>query len=415
MTRGEASELLNARAVTEGGEALGRFLALRARHRMDTLAPVLRPYLLSRAQQALLARTTLELWQAMHRVLQRWEAGALADAVPLPALVVERAREEIRGGHPFGHVRFDFTFEPQTQALGLLEVQAGDPSGMGMQHVLAEHFAPELALAGASCESVASSLRRSIAPEPLRAGLVVFAIQRSAFVQFDHALVAQVFRAEGVDAVLADPDELSFDGAALRWRGRRVDRVVRDSLEDLLEPRFAEASRPLLDAWVKGAVAVDNPAGSVVADSKVLLSLLPEVEPGPAARAAYLKTRRLERAHQQAVSAARAQWVLKPSDGYGGFGVVVGPAVDDAAWSRSLCEALEAPRPFILQEYRAPPTEDFPVPDEHGGVTLAARNVVLSTWVHRGCFGGVFARVHAGPVVNVHQGGGLLPVGVVDE
>lgn len=43
MTRGEASELLNARAVTEGGEALGRFLALRARHRMDTLAPVLRP------------------------------------------------------------------------------------------------------------------------------------------------------------------------------------------------------------------------------------------------------------------------------------------------------------------------------------------------------------------------------------
>lgn len=34
--------------------------------------------------------------------------------------------------------------------------------------------------------------------------------------------------------------------------------------------------------------------------------------------------------------------------------------------------------------------------------------------MHRHRFGGVFARVHGGPVVNVHQGGGLLPAGLVE-
>ncbi len=424
MTREEASAALNAAAVEAGPRALEAWRAMAEPLRMQALSPVLRPYVLLRSQVHLISFTSLALKRAMDQVLLAWARdAALGESVKVPDAVAAQAREDALAGRAFGYTRFDFTLTPEGDAgrLGLLEVQAGDPSGMGIQHALAAHFAQAAASVGGGCESTASSLRRFIAPEPAGAGLVVFAIHRSALLQFDHALVCDVFRSEGVDAVTADPDELSFDGRALTWQGRPVSRVVRDSLEDLLEPERARASRALLEAWRAGAVQVFNPAGSVVADHKVLLAHLSE-EPTlaplhplerKALGGAVLPVRRLTPALSDEVLSSRASLVLKPSDGYGGFGVVVGPAVDEAAWRASVDDALRAPRPFVVQEYRAPPWELFPVPRD-GGVALERRNVVLSAWLHGDRFGGVFARVHGDAVVNVHQGGGLLPVCILN-
>ncbi len=414
MTRGEAIAHLNARAVADGARAIARYREMASAHRLDRLAPVLRPYLLTESQRAHLEAVTLALGGAMTQVLGAWardEAGS--PGVSLPPRFDERARRDVLEGRCFGHVRFDFLFDPVSGQLGLLEVQAGDPSGMGIQHALARHFARDAAEVGGAFESVAGSLRRAIAPAPREAGLIVFAIGRDAGLEFDHALVASAFRADGVDAELVDPAELDFDGVALRWRGRRVASVVRDSLEDLLEPARVHGSRALLEAWLAGAVAVHNPAGSVAADHKVLLAGLNDLELPAPARAALLPVEPLAAAGRAEVLRSRASLVLKPSDGYGGFGVVVGPAVDDGAWARAVDAALASGRPHVLQAFREHPAEDFPVPDAEGRVRLECRNVVLSTWLHAGRFGGAFVRVHQGPVVNVHQGGGLLPICVV--
>ncbi|MEW6434326.1 MAG: circularly permuted type 2 ATP-grasp protein [Myxococcota bacterium] len=414
MTRRDASAHLNARALSEGRAALERYRAMAARHRMERLTPVLRPYVLTASQLAALEAATVAFGRAMEQALAAWaKDGAFAADVLLPPRFDARAKADVLAGRAFGHVRFDFLFEPDG-GLGLLEVQAGDPSGMGIQHALAQHFAPDAAEVHGTLDSVAASLRRALAPTPAEAGLVVFAIQRGATLQFDHALVAAVFRDAGVDAVIVDPDELVFDGAALTWQGRRVTLVVRDSLEDLLEPKRVAGSRALLEAWLADAVVVHNPAGSIVADHKVLLALLGTQELPEAARRALLPVEKLDAASRPGVLARRASLVLKPSDGFGGFGVVVGPAVDDAAWTAAVDAALASGRPHVVQAFGAHPSEDFPVPDGAGGVRLERRNVVISTWLHSGRFGGVFARVHAGPVVNVHQGGGLLPVCVVN-
>lgn len=415
MTRHEATARLNAHALSQGRAALDRYRAMAAAHRMERLTPVLRPYVLTRPQLARLEAATLALGDAMAQAVSAWaQDGAFAADVPLPPRFDVRAKADVLAGRAFGHVRFDFLFEPEDGALGLLEVQAGDPSGMGIQHALAQHFAPDAASVQGALDSVASSLRRALAPSPADAGLVVFAIQRGATLQFDHALVAAVFRAEGVDAVIVDPDELGFDGAALTWQGRRVTQVVRDSLEDLLEPRHVAGSQALFDAWLADAVLVHNPAGSIVADHKVLLALLDRLPLPEVARAAVLRVEKLAAANRADVLRRRGALVLKPSDGFGGFGVVVGPVVDDAAWTQAVDAALASGRPHVVQAFRAHPSEDFPVADGAGGVRLERRNVVISTWLHSGRFGGVFARVHGGPVVNVHQGGGLLPVCTVN-
>ena len=55
---------------------------------------------------------------------------------------------------------------------------------------------------------------------------------------------------------------------------------------------------------------------------------------------------------------ARAQFVLKPNDDYGGAGIVLGWEVDDAAWARALAAALAAPS--VVQERIHQPSEPFP-------------------------------------------------------
>lgn len=420
MTRDEVTAVLNARALAEGSDGLKMYLAMRDGARMQKLAPVMRPFVMTAAQLDALAATTVALRGATLELLRAWRQGAFAEEIKVPAIVEAQVAADIDRGAPLGHVRFDFSWDPETGRASLFEIQAGDPSGMGVQHVQAEFWQNACASVGGRCDSIASSLRRFIAPEGANAGLVVFAIPRGAYLQFDHEIVSSVFRAEGVDAVTLDPDELELDGGALVWRRRRVDRVVRDSLEDLLMPEFVENSRALLDAWRAGAVRVFNPAGAIVADHKVLLSLLsdeqflsrlPEATRG-LVRAATLRTRKLEASLRAEVLANRESLVLKPSDGYGGFGVVVGPSASKEAWTTDVDAALASGRTFIVQEYVAPPHEEVPVP-HHSGVALERVNIVLSAWMHGERFGGVFVRTHPGHVVNVHQGGGLLPVCVV--
>jgi len=393
--------------------ARSSFSAALAREGAQALTPVLCPLVIDAAERAHL-EALVKAWHAgMHQALQQWAAEPGSSLLKLPAALEPRVREDALRGRAFGSTRYDFVVDAAGRAT-LIECQAGDPSGMGMEEASAAAFASLEALGGGlQRASIASSLRRFVAPHPATAGLVVFVVHRGAFVEWDVERLVKTCRAEGVDAVVADPSELTLRDGRLRLGDRVVAKVVRDSIEELLAPEHEAASRALMAAWASGVVEVSNPLGSIAADHKVLLGRLraPAVQAHLSAEVAQL----LNESVPETVglddhpTPERSRWVLKPSDGYGGFDVTVGPAVSDDAWRLAVEAARESGRTFLLQTFVPAERADFPVVVD-GTLALRPHFVVRSGWMHGDRFGGLFARVRQQPVVNVHQGGGLLPV-----
>lgn len=391
MTPAAWREAFIARVMANASASLGTFREGLSAEGATALHPVLCPMVIDRASRDRIERTVREWHRGMSEVLASW-ADDPAEPIVVPAALQARVQSEARERRALGSTRYDFIMQADGE-LGLIECQAGDPSGMGVEEASASAF-ERLGLDGLERQSVASSMRRFVAPSS--AGFVVFVIHRDAFLEWDVARLVKVFRAEGIDAVMADPSELSFREGRL-WLGERpVDTVVRDSLEDLLAIERVEASQALMAAWAADAVKVINPAGSIVADHKVLLRRL-EAHGVP-------ETRRLGDEVPE-----RERWVLKPSDGFGGFDVTIGPAVSDAAWAAAVDRARASSRAFLLQRFLRAEMHDLPVP-KADTLELRRHHVVYSGWMHGDRFGGMFARVHEKPVVNVHQGGGLVPV-----
>lgn len=393
MTPAAWREAFIARVMAAPSTSLASFREGLAAEGAAALHPVLCPMVIDQASHGRIEAAVREWHQGMHEVLSSWAEEQL-EAISIPAELRARVVNEARERRALGSTRYDFIVKDDGE-LGLIECQAGDPSGMGVEEASAGAFT-RLGLEGVERTSVASSMRRFVAPEPSRAGLVVFMIHQHAFLEWDVARLVKVFRAEGVEAVMADPAELEFREGRLWLGGRSVDTVVRDSLEDLLAPERAVASAPFMAAWASDAVRVVNPAGSIVADHKVLLRRLKT--------RAVPETRPLE-----AELPDRERWVLKPSDGFGGFDVTIGPAVSNATWAEAIAAARASGRTFLLQTFLRAETQLLPVPNGDS-LELRRHHVVYSGWMHGDRFGGLFARVHEKPVVNVHQGGGLVPV-----
>lgn len=113
----------------------------------------------------------------------------------------------------------------------------------------------------------------------------------------------------------------------------------------------------------------------------------------------------------------REKLVLKPSDGYGGFGVFVGSITKQADWEKAIATALDLDggRAYAVQELVDIPVEEFPEMEDGNLKGFAPKYVNINYWSHAGDFAGAFCRAAAGKIVNVHQGGGLVPVYFVGE
>lgn len=393
MTPAAWREAFIARVMAAPSASLATFREGLATEGAAALQPVLCPMVVDRAAHGRIETAVREWHQGMHEVLSSWAQDPL-EPISVPTELRARVLTEARERRALGSTRYDFIVKDDGD-LSLIECQAGDPSGMGVEEASSGAFA-RLGLDGVERTSVASSMRRFVAPDASRAGLVVFMIHREAFLEWDVARLVKVFRAEGVDAIMADPSELAFRDGRLWLGGRSVYTLVRDSLEDLLAPERREASQAFMAAWASDAVRVVNPAGAIVADHKVLLGRLKT--------ACVPETKPLGDEWPE-----RERWVLKPSDGFGGFDVTIGPAVSDATWTDAVAAARSSGRSFLLQTFSSGATHLLPVANG-SSLELRRHHVVYSGWMHGDRFGGMFARVHEKPVVNVHQGGGLVPV-----
>ncbi len=259
---------------------------------------------------------------------------------------------------------------------------------------------------------------RSVAPSGVSdPGVVVMTpgIHNAAY--FEHAFLAHQMGVE-----LVEGQDLLVDGHRVFMRtteGPRPVHVIYRRLDDrFLDPvGFRSGSYigvpGLLGAARAGAVTIANAVGNGVADDKAVYPFVPDLvryyldeEP----LLPNVGTYRLWDDEQRAACLARLdELVVKPVDGSGGYGLVIGPQATKAELAAVRAEIEADPRGYIAQEV----VELSRVPTLVGE-SLAGRHVDLRPFVITSATGtevvpGGLTRValrEGSLIVNSSQGGG---------
>ncbi len=199
---------------------------------------------------------------------------------------------------------------------------------------------------------------------------------------------------------------------------RRVDVVYRRVDDDFLDPvQFRPESligcAGIVNAARAGNVTIANAVGNGVADDKLIYTYVPDLIRyylGEFPLLSNVDTYRLEDPEQLEHALGRLEsLVVKPVDGSGGHGLVVGPTATEEELATIAVAMRERPREFVAQEFvelSTVPTKD--------GARLSPRHVDLrpfavsdgsAIWVAPGGLTRVALR-EGSSVVNSSQGGG---------
>ncbi|HTZ94672.1 MAG TPA: circularly permuted type 2 ATP-grasp protein [Streptosporangiaceae bacterium] len=259
---------------------------------------------------------------------------------------------------------------------------------------------------------------RAAAPASRRDPVVVVltpGVSNAAY--FEHTLLARLMGVElveGRDLLAADNQVFVHTTAGLR----PVDVIYRRVDDDFLDPlHFRPESvlgcPGLLNAARAGQVTIANAVGNGVADDKLIYTYVPDLIRYYLAEEPLLgnvETYRLGDPDVLDWALSRLdQLVLKPVDGAGGSGIVIGPHADGQTLERLRGKVASSPRSWIAQRPVALSTSPVLI-----GERLAPRHIDLRPFaVHDGSdvwvLPGGLTRValpEGALVVNSSQGGG---------
>jgi glutamate---cysteine ligase / carboxylate-amine ligase len=241
----------------------------------------------------------------------------------------------------------------------------------------------------------------------------------------DSAWFEHTFLAEEMGVALVQPSELSVRGGKLLHHigssVRRIDVVYARMDEDMLlssNGYDGESLRPgLLSAIAGENLTIANALGNGVADDKAIYAYVPamiEYYLGEKPKLAQVPTWICaEREQRDFVLANLEDMVVKPIDGLGGSGVLIGPEASEAALEARRRELETQPERFIAQELVALSTH--PTFDGDG---LYPHHVDLRAFVHLRAGGSGSVSAHLMPaaltrvasrgsrIVNSSSGGG---------
>jgi len=220
-------------------------------------------------------------------------------------------------------------------------------------------------------------------------------------------LAQRLFEANGVEAIVVAPDQLSYDGATLKSGGRTID-LIYNRLTDfaLTDP----VNAALRQAWLDDAVVVTpNPRHhALYADKRNLVALtdtarlatwrLPADVLG--ALAAIPRAERVDPCRADDLWARRKQLFFKPVAGYGGKAVYRGDKLTRSTWADILASG------YIAQEI-APPSERAVLIDGKP----QPRKMDVRLYIYDGELLLAAARLYQGQTTNFRtEGGGFAPV-----
>ena len=245
----------------------------------------------------------------------------------------------------------------------------------------------------------------------------------------EFGLLARYFIRQGLQAVVADPREISVHRGDLTVKRKKIDLIYRDSeLEEILQ--MGRRSGPRSIAGIKEAFLRNRVISSIAGefDHKSVWELFTSPE---FARHFTFRQRRLFRDHllwtrllwerrttdfrgrpvDLPVFARRNREVLtlKPNREYGGEGVLFGHNLTQKAWESHLERALRRPGTYVVQQRALVKAELFPVARPDGSIKLEPYYAVTGFAATQDGLA-VLGRSSKEAVVNVSRKGGLISI-----
>lgn len=238
--------------------------------------------------------------------------------------------------------------------------------------------------------------------------LIVDEAPQAQYLYPEFLLFQHLFRAAGIDAQIADPAELAWDGHSLRHDGRTVDLVYNRLTDFYLEQ---PASAALRAAFAAGAVVLTPlpHAHALYADKRNLVLL------GDAERLAALgtpadaiatlvagvpRTVAVDAAHADALWAARRGLFFKPAAGFGSRAAYRGDKLTRRVWDEILAGD------YVAQALALPSERRVHVDGAHSDLKLDVR-----AYAYGGRIQLAAARLYSGQTTNFRTpGGGFAPV-----
>jgi glutathionylspermidine synthase len=234
-------------------------------------------------------------------------------------------------------------------------------------------------------------------------------------------LFQDYFARQGLDCIIVDPREVTYDGKRLRSAHGDIDLVYkRVLLTELVEREGIDHA--VLRAVRDRAVCMVNPPSCKILHKKASLAVLHDernaalfdADESQAIAASIPWTRVVEERRtihegQEVdllpfIDEHRDQLVLKPNDEYGGKGIVLGWEADSDTWATTIKTALA--EPYIVQQRIALPTEPYPSVVD-GCVVFPERMVDTAPYVAYGDHvDGCLTRLATAALLNVTAGGG---------
>jgi uncharacterized circularly permuted ATP-grasp superfamily protein len=242
---------------------------------------------------------------------------------------------------------------------------------------------------------------------------------------FEHSYLARQMGCELVEGrdLAVREDDCVYMQTIHGWR--RVDVIYRRIDDDFLDPQVFRADSclgvpGLMRAWAKGNVALANAPGAGIADDKLVYTYVPDMIRYYLAEDPILPNVRSWRCAQpkelEYVLTHLDSLVVKPVDGSGGYGMLMGPTASQRERNHFASQLKAAPRNFIAQPVITLSTVPTFVDERIAPRHVDLRPFILSgskTYVTTGGLTRVALR-EGSLVVNSSQGGGSKDTWIVD-
>lgn len=247
----------------------------------------------------------------------------------------------------------------------------------------------------------------------------------------EFVLFGDYFGQHGIACAIVDPREVEYTNGRLHAGDFTITLIYkRVLLSELIEREGEEGS--VIRAVREGAACMVNPFACKILHKKTSLAVLSDERNAGLFPARERKaiaelipwTRRVEERTTTAggetvdllpyIEEHRERLVLKPSDEYGGKGIVLGWEATSEEWSAAMRSALR--EPYIVQERIALPSEPFPSFDGRGAV-FADRMLDTAPYCFYGEYmDGCLTRLATTSLLNVTAGGGSnVPTVLVEK
>ena len=421
------------------------FAGLSARMRAERLTfgdrvhcPFMRPLFLTDDDE----RRVREFAETLAVLGERVVAAAMAEPAMLDELGIrpdERRLIDIEPGYRRASTssRVDTFLLPDS--LQAAEYNAESPAGFGYTERLAALFSqlPVMERFRASFEVEAYALSEPMlealmasyrewggTARPPTIGIVDW---RDVPTWSEFEILQERFTSLGVPTIVCAPEDLEFDGRALRGLGQTIDLLYRRVLMNDITSRPAECEA-LVRACEAKAVCMANSFRCKIPHKKAFFAVLTDPRHAGlfnarehdaiARHVPWTRVVREGRTSKGAETFDLVPWVrrhreglvLKPNDEYGGAGVTLGWETAEAAWDAALQDALAAPDgTWIVQEKIAVRREVFPWFQGGGDAVMKDMLVDMAPYLFRGRLSGFLTRLSATGLANVTSGGGQVP------